>query len=302
VIVGTRVASGQIYPYKHVRIVTSEAGGGSDLVARIIAQGLSASLGQQVIVDNRGGSLAPELVARATPDGYTLLVSGTTFWLGPLFKKMLFDPVRDFLPITVLVDSPNILVVHPSVKVNSVTELIALAKAKPGSLNYAGTPGASSQLGGELFKVMAGVNIVYIPYKGTGPALNDLIGGQVQLMFAVTASATPHVKSGQLRALAATSAQPSALAPNLPTIAATLPGYEVGTPYEMFVPPGTPAAIISRLNREVVRLLNQSDVKEKFLNAGTETVGSSPEELATKLKLDMARWGKVINDAGLREN
>ena len=294
-------AYGEDYPVRPVRIVTSEAGGGSDFVARLVAQGLSLSLGQPVIVDNRVGSIAPEAVLRATPDGYTVLVSGSTFWLAPLLRKTSYDPVKDFAPISMLSDSPNILVVHPSVPATTVKELIVLARARPKGLNYAGTTGASSHLAAELFKSMAGIDMVYVPYKGTGPALNDLLGGQVQVMFAVTASVMPHVKSGRLRAVAATGAKPSALVPDLPIVAATLPGFEVGTPYEMFAPSRVPAAIIKRLNREVVQLLDQPAIKGKFFSAGGEAAGGSPEQLAAKLRSDIDLWGKVVRNAALRE-
>jgi tripartite-type tricarboxylate transporter receptor subunit TctC len=293
----------QPYPSKPVRIVTTEPGSGNDLVARLIAAGLSGNLGQQVIVDNRG-ILAGEIVAKAPPDGYTLLAYGSPFWLAPFIRNNVgYDPVRDFAAVTLSASSPNILVVHPSLPVNSVRELIALAKARPGELNYgSSSTGATPHLAAELFKSMAGVNIMRVPYKGSGAALNDLIGGQVQLMFPNAGAATPHVKSGRLRALAVTTAQPSVLAPGLPTMAASgLPGYESVSPFGIFAPAGTPAVIINRLNQEIVRVLITAEVKERLYNVGVEVVGGSPEQLMVTMKSEMAMWGKVIRDAIARE-
>ena len=300
-VLGAGVVSGQDYPNKPIRIVTGASGGGGDFASRLIGQGLTDRLGQQVVVDNRG-NIAGEIVSKAPPDGYTLLVEGASFWIAPLLQKTPYDPVRDFAPITVAVSTPNILAVHPSVTANSVKELIALAKARPGALNYAsGGTGGSAHLAGELLKAMAGVNIVHIPYRGTGPAVTALIGGQVQLMLANAAAVTPHVKSGRLRALAVASAQPSALAPGLPTMATSgLPDFESVLMLGIFAPARTPATLIDRLNQEIVRVLNGADVKAKLFAAGVEPVGSSPKEFAATLKSDMAKWGKVIKDAGIR--
>ena len=302
----TGVACGQNYPVRPVRIVTAEAGGGPDFAARLISQGLTANLGQQVIVENRGGSVAimAELVAKSSPDGYTLLFPASTFWLAPYMQEKLpYDPLRDFAPITQATSTPTILVVNPALAAGTVQELIALAKAKPGSLGYASGPaGSTSHLAAELFKAMGGVNLLRIPYKGTGPALTDLIGGQVQVMFPNAASAAPHVKSGRLTALAITSSRRSALYPDLPTVAASgLPGYEAVAIFGLFAPAQTPASLVNRLNRETVRALNQADVKEKFFNAGVETVGSTPQEFANTVKSEMARLGKLIRDAGIRD-
>ena len=302
-ILGANAASGQTFPSKPVRIVTSEPGGSGDLLGRLIAQGLTGGLGQPVIVENRGGSVViPSLiVAKASPDGYTLLLYGGTFWVGPLLESMPYDPVKDFSPVTLAVGSPGIVVVHPSLPVNSVKELIALAKAKPGALNYgSGATGAITHLAVELFKVMAGVNVVRIPYKGAGPAINALIGGQVQFMFATSGSVASHVKSGKLKALAVTSAQPSRLFPDLPTVAATVPGYRGESIFGLFAPAKTPAAIIRRLNQEIVRVLNSTDVKEKLFTSGIEVVASSPEEFGAALKTEIARLRKVIQDAGIK--
>ena len=300
-ITGAGTTCSQDYPNKPVRVVTYPAGGGTDFSARLIAQGLSVALGQQFIVDNRpGGVIQGEILAKAAPDGYTLLLNGSALWLAPFMQEVAYNP-RDFSPVTLATISPNVLVVHPSVPAASVKELIAVARARPGALNYASGPaGVPNHLAAELFKSLAGVDIVRIGYKGGGPALNDLIAGQVQLLFASAGTVMPHVRSGRLRALAITSAQPSALVPDMPTIAASgLPGYEIVSIDAVFAPGKTSAAIIGRLNREILRVLNRPDVKEKFFNAGVETVGSSPEELATRLKSEMARLGKLIKDAGI---
>ncbi|OGA44925.1 MAG: hypothetical protein A3F74_25720 [Betaproteobacteria bacterium RIFCSPLOWO2_12_FULL_62_58] len=297
----TSTGSGQAYPNKVIRIVTSAPGGGSDILSRLIAPGLTESLGQQVIVDNRG-SIAPEIVAKAPPDGYTLLVSGSPLWVLPLLRANTpWDAVKDFAPITLAVSSPSILVVHPSLPVKSVKELIALAKARPGELNYAsGTPGATPHLAAELFKVMAGVNMVRVGYKGTGPGILGVMSGQVELMFPNAGSAMPHVKSGRLRALAVCNAQPSALVPGLPTVAASgLPGYETVSPQAVLAPARTPVTLVNRLHQEIVRVLNKSDVKERLFNSGGEAVGSTPEEFSAKMKSDIGRIGKLIKDAGI---
>jgi tripartite-type tricarboxylate transporter receptor subunit TctC len=303
-IFGCAFVSAQEFPSKAVRIVTYAPGGGTDFASRVIAQGLAINLGWQVIVDNRpGGIIQGEILAKSAPDGYTLLLNGASLWLAPFMQDNVpYDPARDFSAITLAVSAPNILVVHPSLPVKSVRDLIELAKARPGAINYAsGSSGTSTHLAGELFKTMAGVNILRIPYKGAGLAINDLIGGHMQLMFPNATSVTPHIKSGRLRAVAVTSARPSALAPGLPTASASgLPGYESGTVYGIFAPARTPPAVISLLNREIVRVLGQAETKEKFLAAGTETVGSSPEEFAATIKSEMSRLGKLIKDAGIR--
>ncbi len=293
------------YPSKPIRVVTSDAGGGSDVIVRVIAQAVTAPLGQQVVIDNRGGGvIAGEIVSRAQPDGYTLIYYGSTLWILPLMRKSVpYDTVRDFAPITLAVSSPNVLVVHPSVAAKSVKELIALAKTKPGELNYASAAaGTIPHLAAELFKSMAGVDIVRIVYKGTGAALNDLLGGQVQVMFATAPSAAPHVKTGRLRALAMTTAQPSSAFPDLPTIsAAGLPGYEAVQISGMFAPAKTPVSIINRLNQDIVRALHQPSVRDKLASTGVEVVGSTPEQFSAKIKSEIARMGKVIRNAGIRD-
>lgn len=293
---------GQSYPVKPVRIVTAEAGGGSDAALRMMTPRLAARLGQQVIVDNRG-ILAADIAAKAPPDGYNLIFIGSTLWVLPLIReKTAYNAVEDFSPITLATTTANILVVHPALPAHSVAQLIALAKARPGDLNYA-TSGVGSvvHIAAELFKSMAGVDIVRVSYKGATPALNDLIAGQVHLMFGVPGSVMQHVKSGRLRALAVTSAKPSPLAPGLPTVAASLPGYESVSYLCFFAPAATPADIINRLNREIVAVLNQPDVKERLLNSGVEPVGNSPEDLAALMKFQIAKMSKLFRTANIRD-
>jgi tripartite-type tricarboxylate transporter receptor subunit TctC len=302
IIPGVNLVCSQPYPNKPIHIVTSEIGGSPDFMSRLIAQELAGTLGQGVVVDNRGSGFIPgQIVSKAPPDGYTLLIQGSTLWLASLLQKTPYDPEKDFSPITIAVIAPFILVVHPSLPVKSVKEVIALAKTRPGELNYSsGAAGSGPHLAAELFKAMAGVNIVRISYRGTAPALTALISGEVQLTFANAGTATPLFKSGKFRALAVSSVQPSKLFPGLPTIAATLPGYESVSINSVFAPAKTPEAIIKRLNQEIVQFLNKADVKEKVFNAGIEIVGSSPEQLAAMLKSDLAKLGKVIKDTGIR--
>ncbi len=292
----------QTYPVKPIRVVTGGPGGGSDFISRLLANALAGPLGQQVIVDNRGGVVPGEIVSQSAPDGYTLLCYPGSLWIGALLQKTPYDALKDFAPVSMLVRSPSILVVHPSLPARSVRDLIALAKAHPGSLNYsaAGTGGAT-HLSAELFKALAGVDIVLIPYKGAGAALTDVIGGQVHLTFGSAASVAPHMKSGRLRAMAVTSAQPSALMPELPTIAASgVPGYDSVQNIGLFAPARTADAIVTRLNQEIVRVLQRSDIKEKLVSAGVEPVASTPGELTNSIKQEIARFGKVIRDAGIK--
>ena len=298
-----QLAAAQAYPTRPIRIVTAPAGAGNDFVARVIATGLTGTLGQQLVVDNRPAGIIGELVAKAPADGYTLLAVGSVLWLTPFLQDNVgYDPVKDFSPISITARSVNILVVHPSVAANSTRELIALAKSRPGQLNYAtGATGASNHLAAELFKTMAGINIVRIPYKGAGPAVNDLVSGQVQMMFPTTAAGLPHVRSGRLKALAVTSLQPSALAPGLPTVAESgLPGYESVVMYALFAPARTPATIVKRLHSELAQFAKTAAATERFSAAGVEVVASSPAELATTMASEMTRMGKLIKDARLR--
>ncbi len=294
-------AVSQDYPTRPVRIVTSPAGGGSDLASRLIARGISGPLGQQVIVDNRPAILAPEVVAKAAPDGYTVLVAGSTHWLGPLIEKASYDPLRDFAPIAVLSRSPVVLVVHPSMPLKTVRQLVDLAKSRPGELNSAvGTPGSSNYLGAVMFDSLAGVKITRIPYKGSAPAMTAIMSGEVQVMFPTASVAAPHARSARLRALAVGSARPSALAPGLPTIAASgVPGYDSDFLAAVFAPAGTPPAIVSRLNREIARYLQSADGRDTFLKSGNEATPSTPEELTAIIKSDMATYGKILKAVGV---
>jgi tripartite-type tricarboxylate transporter receptor subunit TctC len=294
-------ALGQGYPNRAIRVITSPVGGGNDYPARLVAQGISPALGQQVIVDNRPTVLIGEIVAKAPPDGYTLLVSGSPHWIGPLVEPTNYDPINDFSPISILDKAPVILVVHPSMPVKSVKDLIALAKARPGQLNYgSGAPGGSNHLGAVLFNHMAGVNIVRVPYKGSGPAMTAVMSGEVQVMFPSAGGVAAHIKSGRLRALAVGSTGPSALAPGVPTIAGSgVPGYVSEAMHGLFAPAGTPQAIVARLNREVRRYLESAEAKEMFLRGGIETAASTPEEFTATMKAEMASIGKVLKAAGI---
>ena len=292
----------QPYPAKPVRIVTVAPGSANDIVARLIAQELRPVLGQTVVVDNRG-TIAAEIVARAPADGYTLLLYGSAVWLSPFIRSNTpYDPVKDFAPITLVASSPNIIVVHPSLPVKSVRELIALAKARPGDLNYAaGSLGAAPHLAAELFKSMAKLNIVRVSYKGTGGSLIGILSGEVELMFPTAGSVTPHIKSGKLRALAVTSLQPTALAPGLPLLAESLPGYESVSLNGMLAPGRTPDAVIRQINAEVAKVMTRADTKEKLIAVGTDAMATTPEEFAAVIQADMAKWGKLIREAGIRE-
>ena len=298
-------ASAAEYPNKPIRMLVGFApGGGTDTTSRAMAGKLSERLGQQVVIDNRpgaAGNIATDITAQATPDGYTLLM-GTIAALAinpSLYKKLPFDPLKDVLPVSRAVDSTNILVVHPSVPAKNVKELIALAKTK--SLN-----GGSSGVGGaghlalELFNLQAGTKIVHVPYKGGGPSIVDLVAGNINLIFATAASAMPHIKSGRIRALAVTTGKRSGLVPDLPTIAeAGLPGFEANNWYGVLVPAGTPRAIVNRLNKEIVAVLNLPDIKEFLFKQGLDTAPSTPEEFAAYIRSEKAKWEKVIKAAGL---
>ena len=293
----------QPYPAKPVRIVTSGVGGAGDVISRLLAQGIGPGLGQQVIVDNRAsGSIPVDVAVKAPADGYTLLVYGSTVWLGPYLRENAPDPLRAFAPVTLASTAPNILVVHPALPVKSVKELIALTRARPGALNYGATgAGSSPHLAALLFKSMARVDIVRVAYKGAGAVLTDLIAGQVQMTFATASSVSPHLRSGRLRALGISSARPSPLLPELAPIAATLPGYESVSISGVFAPAGVPPAILQRLNQEIVRYLHTPDARQKFLAVGVETVGSTPDEFAAAMKIEMNRMGRLIRESGAGE-
>ena len=297
-------AVAQTYPVKPVRMLSAQFGGGSDIAARLIAGALSTTLGQQVIVDSRvGGTIIAELAAKAAPDGYTLVCYSGTLWVVPLMQsRPAYDPIKDFAPITLIGTSPMVLVVHPSVPAKSVAELVALAKAKPGEINSATGPlGATPHLASELFKYMAGIDIVHVAYKGVGLAVNDLLAGRVQMMFPNAGAALQHVKLRKLRALAVGSSTPSVFFPGVPTLtAAGLPGYEAVGSYAVFAPAGTPASLVKRLNEEIVRVVHRPDMKEKFFSTTTDVIGSTPAELTAHMKSEMARLGRVIKAGHIR--
>jgi len=292
----------QDYPVKMIRIVTSPPGGSNDFVTRLLVKGLTERAGWQFVIDNRPTVLAPEAVMRAAPDGYTLLITGGTFVTGYLFDKLSYEPVRDFTPISLTHRQPNILAVHPSLPVKSVKDLIALAKSRPGQLNYGSSGvGSTNHVSAELFKSMAGVRIVRINYKGVGPAVSALLSGEVQLMYANLAAISHFVQAGRLRPLAITSAEPSPLYPGLPTMVASgLAGFETAVMTGVYAPLGMPAAIVNRLNQEIVRAINLPEIKEKFSTVGVETIGSSPQELTSAMKAEIERTAKLIQEGGLR--
>ena len=301
-------ALAQDYPVRPIRFIAPNLPGGpTDILARIIAQKLSDSLGQPVVVENRAGAagnIGTEVAAKSPPDGYTLL-SGNIATFGAnasLYKRLGFDPVKDFAPVVLVATQPNILVVHPSLPVTSVKELIALARARPGQLNYAGSGiGAVAHLAAELFKNDTATNIVHIAYKSAAPALTDLIAGQTQLMFATALSVQPHLQAKRLRPLAVTTPQRARAFPELPTVAeAGVPGFAATTWHGVLVPAGTPAAIVGKLNAEINRLLQLPDVREQLGNLGGEIVGGTPKEFAEHIQREIPRWAKVIKAAGIQ--
>lgn len=303
----TGIAYAQTYPVKQVRlIVPFPPGGGTDTLARIYGQKLGEAMGQQVIIDNRPGggtNIGAELAAKAPPDGYTALMGNISHAINvTLYSKLNYDLAKDFAPVTLLASTPNILVVHPSVPVKSVKELVAFAKARPGQIDYASSgSGTSSHLAAELFSMMAGVKMTHIPYKGGGPAVIALTGGQVSVGFATTPSIIGHIKSGKMRGLAVTTAQRSPSTPDLPTIGeAGVAGYDAGTWYGLLVPAGTSKDIVTRLNAESIKVLKLPDVKERLDAAGFETLGTTPEQFATYIRTEIDKWGKVVKAAGVR--
>ena len=299
---GIACANAAKYPVKPLRIVTSEAGGGNDVPARIVAQGLTLALGQQVVIENRPSGVVPaEIVAKAAPNGYTLLFYNNALWTAPLIQATPYDMLRDFTPVSAVARAVNVLVVNSALPAKSVADLIALAKTKPGGLNYGSSgTGASNHLAAEMFRTMALIDIVRVNYKGAGPALTALIAGELQLMFPSAGAATPHVRAGRVKALAVTSAAPSALFPGLPAIAATLPGYESLAIYGLFAPAGTPPAIIFRLNTVIAQFLARADIQERFAAAGMDAAASTPGQLGASVQAEVARISKVIKAAGIR--
>ena len=297
--------SGQAYPTRVVRIVVAFTPGGAvDTLARTMAQKMTEAWGQSVIVDNRpgaGGTIGTDSVAKATPDGYTLTAGAVSTHAinAGLYKKLPYDPVRDFAPVALMAAVPNVLVVNPSLPAKSTKELIAIARQKPGALSYASAgAGTTLHLSGELFKSMAKVDIVHIPYKGSAPAVADVIGGQVPMMFDSITSSLPYVKAGRLRALGITSVKRSAAMPEVPTISeSALPGYDMNPWFGLFAPAGTPASVISKVNGEVARILALPDVKERLAAIGAEPMGGTPAQFAALVKADVAKWAKIVQEA-----
>ncbi len=294
----------QTYPTKSIKIIVPYSpGGGSDISARLIANKLSTIFAKTVIVENRpgaGGNIAHDLIAKAAPDGYTIMIAGMSLVTNAyLQEKLPYDPLKDFAPITLAVRVPNLLAVNNDVPAKSVKELIALAKAKPGTLAYASAGnGTSLHLAAELMQSMAQIELIHIPYKGSGPGEVDLMSGQVQIIFDPIASALPHVKAGKMRALAITTAKRSKLLPDLPTMAeAGLAGYESAAWFGFFAPAKTPPAIIDRLNKEIVAILKQKDINDKLTELGVETIGTSAKELDALMRSDMVKWEKVFKNA-----
>jgi tripartite-type tricarboxylate transporter receptor subunit TctC len=304
---GGAAAAADSYPTKPIRLIApSSPGSGVDIVARFFGQKLSENLKQQVVVDNRAGAganLGAEIAAHAPRDGYTLFVGTPAHAINPaLYTKLTYDIVKDFAPISMLTTGQYVLVVNPSVPAKSVQELIAMAKARPGTINFASAGnGNATHLAGELFKSLAKVDIVHVPYKGTGPALTDLIGGQVQIMFSNLTAAIPQMKTGKLRALAVTDTKRSPTVPDLPTMQeAGVPGYSVSSWYALFAPAGTPADILKRLNAETVKAMSAPDMKDRLAGEGAEPTTSTPAQLTAFLKEEIAKWGKVIKAAGIK--
>ena len=297
----------QTYPTRPIRLVVPSApGGGTDITARIIAPKLGEYLGQQVVVENRSGAgtmIGGEVVARSAPDGYTLLMGISTLAINPaMYQKVAYDALKDFAPISQVVSVPNILVAHPSLPVKSVKELIAFAKARPGQINFASAGvGTNPHLSMELFLSMTGLKMVHVPYKGSGQGVIDLVAGHVSLMTPSSLTGLPYGKDGRLRGLGVTSPKRAIRAPDVPTIAeAGVPGYEAVQWFGVLAPAGTPREIISRVHGEIVRLLQVADVKERLLNDGAETVGSSQEEFAAFIRAETVKWAKVVKDAGIK--
>lgn len=299
-------AAAQAYPAKTVRMIVGfPPGGPTDVLARIVAQKLGEAWGQQVVVDNRAGAsgmIGAELTARAAPDGYTLLMVPVTYAVAPsLFSKMAYDTERDLATVAQVAASPFILVVHPTLPVKTVKDLAALGRSRPGQLNYASaSTGGMPHLAGELFNTMTGAKLVHIPYKGAAPATTDLLAGQVQLMFNNMLSAMPQVKAGRLRAVAVTSSKRSSAAPELPTIAETVPGYEASGWYGVLAPAAMPRELINRVNGEVNRIMKLPDVTQRLAGDGVEAVGITPEQFGAYLRAEVAKWNKVVKAAGIK--
>ena len=296
------------WPAKPVRfVVPFPAGGSTDVVGRIVAEHLRQGLGQTFVIDNRagaGGTVGSDVVAKAAPDGYTMLIctSSTHAIASGLYgSKLPYDQVKDFAPVTLLGSATILLVVHPSVAAKTVPELIALAKAKPGTLNFASSGnGGVSHLTGEYFKSLAGIEMQHVPYKGDTPMITDLVAGRVSLAFGTAVAFLPYVQKGTLHALAVTNAKPSPVAPGLPTVAQTLPGFEALQWFGILMPAGTPPEIVANLNAEILKVLRLPEVRERFQAMGIEISGNSPEQFAAFMRAETAKWGKIVKESGAK--
>ena len=305
-VLSTPALSQDNYPSRPIRVIVPFApGGGLDISTRLIGQKLTEKWGQNIVVDSRPGAatiVGTEIASKAAPDGYTVLMITTTFAINPgLYPKLPYDPGKDFTPVTQLNFQPNVVVVAPSFAGKSVKDLIAAAKAKPGELTFA-TPGAGSapHLAAEMFQRAAGASMIHVPYKGIPPAVTDVIGGRVTMLFTTTISAAPHIKAGKLRAVAITSAKRQASMPDVPTVGETLPGYRAEAFQGMVVPSRVPPAIVNKLSAEVARIVQLPDIAQRFQLDGAEAVGSTPKEFAAFLKAEMQKWSKVVKDAGIK--
>ena len=305
--VAANVAFAQEYPARPLRLIVAFAPGGSvDVIARIAAQKLGDALGQQVVVDNRpgaGGNVSAEIVARAVPDGYTLYVcSASLVANASLYRKIAYDPIRDFAPVTLLASAQSVLVVHPAFPAKTVKDIIAFAKKAPGTINYASPgSGSSGHLTMELFKAMTGVNLVHVPYKVMSQLQGDVIAGQIPIAFSTIPGALPHIQSGRMVAVAVSGARRSPALPNVPTIAeAGVPGYEATTWYPVLVPARTPKAIVDKLNAQLVAIVKAPELQERLLGMGIDPIGSTPEELAAHMKGELRKWAKVVEVSGAR--
>ncbi len=305
-LIATQSVLAQTWPTKPIRLVVPfSAGGNTDIVARLFAQELSKALGQPVIVDNKpgaAGNIGADAVAKSPPDGYTFVMGtvGTHAINASLYKKMPYDTVKDFTPVTLLASVPNVLVIDPALPVKSVKELVAYGKAHPGKLNFASSGvGTSIHLSGEMFRITTGLDMTHVSYKGSPPALTDLMGGQVQLMFDNLPTSLPYIKAGKLRALAVTTAKRVPSLPDVPTmVEAGFPGFETGSWFGVLAPAGTPKEIITKLSTELLRILKTPEMQEKLLQQGAQPVGLGPEDFAAHIKSEMAKWGKVVKESG----
>lgn len=300
-------ATAQSYPAKAIRLVVPyPPGGGTDIIARIVGQRLSANVGQQVIIDNRGGAggtIGTDIVAKSPVDGYTILMAPTSHVINPsIYSKLPYDTVKDFAPITLAASATIVLVTHPSLPVKSVKDLIAFAKSRPGEINFGSAGnGTVFHLAGELFKRQAGIDMVHVPFKGGGPTIANLVGGQISVAFETMLALSPHIKAAKVRGLAVTSVQRSSVMPELPTIAELgFPGIVAENWYGVYAPAGTPKEIITRLHGEIVKILRMPDIKERFQSQGTEVVGNTPEQLAEYIQSEMIKWSKTAKEAGAR--